>query len=407
MTKASFDLSSSGQRKALIVERKLVRNRGHHHTQIASIEELLPGYEIMLLTGSGYDGFLSYPAWSVTANVSRDGRLARRNAYGPLFRRLANSFARGLFGRNPRYSNFGTEMFEAISASGLKDTDLIIIPSATLDDLSAVAEAYGRLDPSHLPQCFIRFLDPCLGEPSARLREAQMAALLRKLPQEIRLFCETEEMADHMSRRFHHPFAGGFYLPCTLDPRKEWERPKKNFGDPFRVGVFGIPRKEKGALRIAPIMDAIGKARRGSEVEFIIQGHESDFQPDGFYAKVATTSSHVGVRRLIGALDPDEFQKNFLLNDVILLPYDVSVYGLQGSGLVQDAVAANIPITYSHGMSMQRFLNCGNAVAATSDDEFAEAILDLSSNCQNFWAGCRAANSIFQEILHGHPIKQL
>lgn len=407
MTKASFSPSSSGQRKALIVERKLVRNRGHHHTQIASIEELLPEHEIMLLTGAGYDGFLSYPARSVTANVSRDGRKARRNAYGPMLQRLANSFARGLFGRNTHYSNFGVQMFETITAFGLKDADVIIIPSATLDDLSAVAETYGRLGSGLRPQCYIRFLDPRLGEPSAHLREAQMAALLRELPREIRLFCETEEMANSLSCHFHHHFAGGFYLPCTLDPRKKWERPGKSLADPFRVGVFGIPRKEKGATRIGPIMAAVGKVRRGNEVEFVIQGHESDFQPDGFYATVAATSGHVNAKRLIGALDPDEFQRNFLLSDVILLPYDVSVYGLQGSGLVQDAVAANIPIIYSRGMSMQRLLNCGNAVEATSDDDFAKNIIDLSSNAKDFSAGCRTANSVFQEILENHPIKQI
>lgn len=381
--------------RCLIVERKLLRNRGHHHTQIAAIEELFSGYEILLLTGQSYDGFLSYPARSVTADVGRDGRRARRNAHGPLPRRLARTLVRILSGRPSHHSRFGVEFSEAIAGFGLGDIDAVVIPSATLDDLSAVVEAYGRLGPGRSPQCYIRFLDPGLGEPSVRLREADMAALLRELPREVHLYCETEEMADYMSGRFGHPFAGGFYLPCTLDPRMEWEKPQSP-NDAFRVGVFGMPRKEKGATRIGAIIDAIGEIEQPRTIEFVIQGREIDFQPQGLYAAVAAGNSKVRVTRLIGALEPDEFRRNLLLADAILLPYDASLYCLQGSGLVQDAVAALRPIVHSRGFSMHDLLQHGNALDAETDKDFAGAIIRLAASADAFSAGCRKAREVFR-----------
>ena len=379
--------------RCLVVERKLVRNRGHHHTQVSAIEDLFSGYDIVLLTGAGYDGFLPYPARSITADVGRDGRRARRDTYGPLFQRLAATFSRVLSGSRSRY---GFELSEAISGFGLKDHDAIVIPSATLDDLSAVVEAYNRRGSCASPRCYIRFLDPNLGEPSARLREAQMTALLKELPQEVRLYCETEEMADHMSGRFRHMFTGGFYLPCTLDPRKGWGSPPKNLCAPFRVGVFGMPREEKGAMRIGPIMEAIGRRPRTTNIEFMIQGNESDFQAGGLYATVPVTSNHVHVSRLIGALEPNEFQQSLLLADAILLPYEASLYCFQGSGLVQDAVAALRPIVHSRGFSMHYLLKHGNAIDAVTNDDFADAIVRLAQSANSFSEGCRNARDAFR-----------
>lgn len=379
--------------RCLIVERKLVRNRGHHHTQVSAIEGLFPGYDILLLTGASYDGFLPYPARSITADVGKDGRRARRNTYGNPFRRLATNFTRGLYGRPSR---FAEELSRTIRDFELEDNDTIVIPSATLDDLSAIVEVYGLRGPGFSPKCHIRFLGPNLGEPSARLREAQLTALLRELPREVHLYCETEEMADYMSNRFEHRFTGGFYLPCTLDPRREWAGQPKNVGAPFRVGVFGMPREEKGAKRIGAIVEAVNRRLQTTSIEFMIQGTESDFRPGGVYATALTTSDHVRISQLTGALEPNEFQRNLLLADAILLPYDASLYCLQGSGLVQDAVAAMRPIVHSRGFSMRYLLQHGNAIDAVTDDDFADAIVELARSGETFSEGCRKARDAFR-----------
>ncbi len=43
--------------KVLIIEPKLIRNRGHHHTQIAALKALFPDHQLHLIAGEGYDGF--------------------------------------------------------------------------------------------------------------------------------------------------------------------------------------------------------------------------------------------------------------------------------------------------------------------------------------------------------------
>lgn len=377
-----------------------MRNRGHHHTQISAIEGLFPGHDIILLTGAGYDGFLPYPFRSITTDVGKDGRRARRDTYGNPFRRLAAYFTRGLYGRPSRFSE---ELSRTICDFELEDNDTIVIPSATLDDLSAIVEVYGLLGPGAWPKCHIRFLGPDLGEPSVRLREAQLTALLKKLPREVHLYCETEEMADYMSGRFRHRFTGGFYLPCTLDPRREWAGQARNIGGPFRVGVFGMPREEKGARRVGAIVGAVSRRPQTTSIEFMIQGTEGDFQPGGVYATTATTSDHVRTSQLTGALEPKEFQQNLLLADAILLPYDASLYCLQGSGLVQDAVAAMRPIVHSRGFSMRYLLQHGNAIDAVTDDDFADAIVELARSGETFSEGCRKARDAFRSRLD-HPV---
>ena len=362
----------------------------------------------MLLAGDSYDGFLPYPARSITGkNISRERRRARRDAYGTPFRRLLTALMPLLCARRPQPSHLGLEFCEAISNFEITGQDAIIIPSATLDDLSAVVETYEHLDYDDHPQCYVRFLDPSLGEPSKRLREAQMAALLKELPQKVHLYCETDEMADIMSDRFHHQFGGSFYLPCTLDPREEWKKPQKSPEAPFRVGVFGIPRKEKGAARICAIINETIKIKNIGNIEFIIQGNEADFHRDGIYSELQKHIENNVVRKLLGLLSSDEFKRNILLADALILPYDLTFYRFQGSGLVQDAVAANIPIIYSNGMSMKNFLGQGNALTATSDEEFAKAIAVIAANNHTFVEGCRAANHEFRKILTNHPLRRL
>lgn len=49
-------------KKVLVVEKKLVRNRGHFHTQIPAIQALLPNHRMHLLVGSSYNGFMGEEA---------------------------------------------------------------------------------------------------------------------------------------------------------------------------------------------------------------------------------------------------------------------------------------------------------------------------------------------------------
>lgn len=383
--------------RCLIVERSLVRNRGHHHTQIAALATLLPGHQLSLLAGPDYDFFLPYPARVMASDMARVEYLTRRVAHGSLRQKIAARVDLLLSRRTwplPR-SGYGIDLVTAIRDFDLGPSDLVAIPSASLDDLAAVVDAAGRLGHERMPQTQMRFLEPSLGEPREKLRETRMAGLLKALPPRTELACETEELASWFSDRFGHPFVGGVYLPCTIDPRSDgviapWPR-----SAPFRIGVFGAPKKRKGSARIASIVAAL--CERNADVEVVVQGEAKDFERGGIYAPVMECAvGRVRVVSMVDGMAPDAFRAALLSVDAILLPYDVSDYGLQGSGLVQDAVAALRPIVHSRGFSMRYLLQHGNAIDAVTDDDFADAIVKLVQSADAFVEGCLKARDSFR-----------
>jgi glycosyltransferase involved in cell wall biosynthesis len=390
--------------QCLIVERSLVRDRGHYHTQIAALASLLPDHQLSLLAGPDYDFFMPYPARTMASDVARLEYLTRRAAHGSLRQKIAARADLLLSGRiwpTPR-SGYGPDLVTAIRDFDLGPLDLIAIPSAALDDLAAVVEAARRLGQDRMPQTQMRFLEPSLGEPRGKLRETRMAGLLRALPPRTELGCETEELARWLSERFGHPFKGGVYLPCTIDPRFDEVTAPRQEGTSYRVGVFGAPKTRKGSARIAPIVAALRK--RDTDVEIILQGEARDFEPGGVYASaVECSGDRVRIVSMVGGMPPDAFRTALLSVNAILLPYDVAAYCLQGSGLVQDAVAAMRPIVHTRGFSMRYLLQHGNAIDAVTDDDFADAIVELAQSGETFSEGCRKARDAFRSRLD-HPV---
>lgn len=374
-----------------------MRDRGHHHTQIQALASLLPNHQFSLLAGPDYDFFLPYPARTMASDVGRVEYLTRRAAHGSLRQKIAARADLLLSGRvwpMPR-SGYGIDLVAAIREFGLGASDLVAIPSAALDDLAAVVDAASRLGHDRMPQTQMRFLEPSLGEPREKLRETRMAGLLKALPPHTELACETEELAAWFSDRFGHPFKGGVYLPCTIDPRSDEVTTPQQMGGPFRIGVFGAPKKRKGSARIAPIIAALCK--RKVDIEIVVQGEARDFEPSGIYASaLECAGERVRVVSMVGGMTPDAFRAALLSVNAILLPYDVSAYGLQGSGLVQDAVAAMRPIVHSRGFSMHYLLHHGNAIDAVTDEDFADAIIRLAQSPDALSEGCQRAHDAFR-----------
>lgn len=389
--------------KLLLVERRLGRKSGHHHTQLAAIQGLVPDHELRLLTGADDAGLLPYPVHEVNARATVDERLIRRLWCGTPAQRVVAGLKLAVAGRllPLKRSGYGDDLRAALAAFGIGSADMVVVPSATLDDLGAVVDVFSRL--RNAPRCVLRFLDPALGEPQHHLRDRRAAALLGTLGHGVRLFCETEEMAADLTIRYGHPVVGGFYLPCSIDPAVDGLRPSRAPDAPTRIGVFGLPRAEKGMSRIPGIVAAVARIAT-APVDFVVQGQESDFASGGCYGALSGIGGLVRIERATGALAPEAFRALFLSSDAILLPYDVAVYGLQGSGLVQDAAAAGIPVVHSRGFSMRRLLCHGNAVAAETDAEFAEAIVSLTTDADAFVPGCARARTAFRQILAQHPL---
>jgi hypothetical protein len=258
----------------------------------------------------------------------------------------------------------------------------------------------------------MRFLDPTLGDPKEHRRAQRMNVLQEgiRTSSNIRLFSETYELADYLRNQFGLPVASGFYLTCSVNPLGPTPKAVERY-DTFRVGFLGASRPGKGYERAEAIIQELSSMLAGRSlrlpVEILLQGADEDYADGGVYAFAKNYSSKTESLRITcfsNRLEPGDFEELFLSTDVVVLPYDINVYGLQGSGLVQDAVAAQKIIVHSKGISMQDFLSHGNACAVANNREFSEAILDVAINQSKYKNGCINANSYFRDILINHPL---
>lgn len=397
-----------GQGTLVIVERKLTQNRGHHHTQITALRTMLPNYKTALITGEAYDGFLGTSTATLATSSLKGSKLRSRLKHGNPPERLGALLAllrKDLLFNMP-VSAYGRQFAEIVTNLELDTSDVVIVPTADLDTLESSVDLH-RILGDAAPRIILRFLNTELGERNERMRSARMREVRANLPSGVLLFTETEELADHLRREFDIPIIGGFYLPCSVPIGEAPEERVSN--DRFRIGVFGDPRPEKGSSRIPGIATALAqRAATGSasQLEIVIQGAAADFQEHGVYAALVEHQASGGAVVISphnSHLSPQEFKRLFVSVDTILLPYNTSVYNLQGSGVLQDAVAARKPIIYTKGMSMMSFLDHGNGLAAETDQDFAEAIMRVASDLSTFREGTARAAAYLQQTLAVSP----
>ncbi|WP_037086753.1 hypothetical protein [Neorhizobium vignae] len=404
---------ASARQKLLIVERKLVHNRGHHHTQIAALRRYFPDHETIIVAGEAYDGFLGAAAAKLTNRSIKLAKLRSRLLYGNAFEQIAAVLGvlKAKHSLKLPPSAFGKQLTDICRSLDLGANDLIVIPTADLDTLESVVELSAVLA-DETPRICLRFLNSELGDRNEKIRSRRLSAILAKLPASVFLFSETEELAAYFQASFRMPVEGGLYLPCSM-PLAAPPGYKTGKNGSFRVGIFGEPRPEKGSARIADIVAAVAEvAQSGSvgTIDFAIQGSMADFSEGGVYGGLQNFNGggrNVTVSPHGNRISPQEFEQLFQSTDAILLPYEAATYGLQGSGVVQDAVAAYKPIIYAQGMSMKAFLSFGNALPAKTNQDFAEVILRIAADPSRFQRGTERAAAYFQDVLANSPLVRI
>ncbi|CAN7615722.1 hypothetical protein [Neorhizobium sp. LjRoot104] len=404
---------ATDRRKLLIVERKLENNRGHHHTQISALKMLLPEFDANVVAGESYDGFLGAAVGKLSATSIKLARLRSRLQHGTAPQRLGALFGGLKLAHSVRLpsSAFGASLATICRQLQLGAADLIIVPTADLDSFESAVELATILA-DKAPRVCLRFLNSELGDRDERIRAKRLRAILRRLPANVLLFTETEELADYFRDHFEMPVGGGFYLPCSVPAREVPDAAIDRKGR-FRIGVFGEPRPEKGSQRLKYIVAAVAElAETGSTplIDFVIQGSATDFREGGIYGDLRgflDGGQNVTVSPQDNRLSPEQFQKLFHSVDAVLLPYERTIYCLQGSGVVQDAVAGYKPVIHTQGMSMMALLAHGNGVPATTDREFAEAISRVATDPLRFQQGTARAAAYFQDALAANPLLPL
>jgi glycosyltransferase involved in cell wall biosynthesis len=122
--------------------------------------------------------------------------------------------------------------------------------------------------------------------------------------------------------------------------------PQQTMDGQVRVGFFGESRYEKG-FHLLPM--AIELCRRdGLDAEFIVQINNSGWSRCTIEAEAALRALK-GVRFLEGELSTENYTAWTGQTDVMLLPYDPVTFGMRGSGIFTESVAAGRSVVASRG----------------------------------------------------------
>jgi glycosyltransferase involved in cell wall biosynthesis len=123
-------------------------------------------------------------------------------------------------------------------------------------------------------------------------------------------------------------------------------RPAPRTGKTVRLGFFGYSKGEKGFHLLPEAADLCRHA--GLNVEFDIQIQHSQWENTTVAAE-RKLRAMPNVCVIEGTLSTDDYIAATDKADIILLPYDPILFGMRGSGLFTESVAAGRPIIASSG----------------------------------------------------------
>ena len=151
---------------------------------------------------------------------------------------------------------------------------------------------------------------------------------------------ENEALAEIYVRQFGIETS---LLPIAM--RAAQARPKPE--GRVRLGFFGYSKSEKG-FHLLPEAIEICRARNLS-VDFIVQIQHSNWERETIEAEQKLRGLP-GIEIIEGVMDSAEYAQKTNAVDVTLLPYDPQRFGLRGSGLYTEAVAAGRPVIAARGI---------------------------------------------------------
>ena len=366
----------------IILERRIDAKGGHEQTQIAAIERLAETRDLAIVACQN-DAIFPRSFDDVRVRRVLTGHEAqRKNPDQALADDLGKM--RALFTDNGPFP-IGAALF---------------VPTATAYDLKLVVHAC-----RHAPD-LIRFHVRLLEERHfLALDSAERNDLAQAVAEgQVRIVTETRALSELMRENWGIEAAYTMLLPCTLAPEEALAHvPRAGWR---QVSFLGGMRNEKGRRELPAIIAQLTKAlrARGPEfrTEFAMQARRRHrFWPKSliYNLRVALGAgmfwgrSPVRVRSLPAFMDATHFKTELAQSDVMVVPYRVENYKNRGSGIIIDAVMAEVPLVYTQGIGMSELTEFGNGRAADSPEGFAAAIVDLLENPVATKAACQKARA--------------
>ncbi|TDT96939.1 glycosyltransferase involved in cell wall biosynthesis [Azorhizobium sp. AG788] len=168
-----------------------------------------------------------------------------------------------------------------------------------------------------------------------------------------------------------------------------------NTGDQrIRVGYVGEARYHKGYQLLPFVVEQIAQTDIADKVEFHFHSFIHDKNAEFFHRSIAALQRFDNVHLYHEAFDSDEYDKFVLNCDVIMVPYLLTYYHSQTSGIYADATGAGIPVIVPRGSWMaEKVKQLGGGALAYPDDylSFAEALYQVCSNIETYRAAAMQA----------------
>jgi glycosyltransferase involved in cell wall biosynthesis len=354
------------------------------HSLYDSVGPLLPNQWVQSLQKlwSGAEGVLNYPAEFLTWRV------------------LNRSFQHDL---------------EALPPELCTPDDLLVITAANQNQIDGVVEFMRGRPQESLPKVICQLMFPptwTVWARTARHGEAYYRQAFQKASRFIgkKLFFTTENAG--IAKIYRERF--GLETTTLPIPFALMQQPRQA-GKTIRLGFFGYSKSAKG-FHLLPEVAALCK-NAGLDVEFLIQIQHSGWEQSTNDAerKLRTLPN---VQLIEGVLNSEDYIRQTNTVDVVLLPYDPVLFGMGGSGIFTESVAAGRPIVASEGTFAAECIAKGEAqgevFAPYTASEFAAAIsrlLPRMPECRTRAAACaeafarRHSGEAYVDALLGHVDK--
>lgn len=326
--------------------------------------------------------------------------------------RMSNRFAKRFFIRiaGLDISPFAEALNASLAEKEASPSDHLIISSGSTTLAAILLKALRERPVATWPHIHIRMFAQRFDDPApdddtimSELQAAQQSSLGR-----FHIYTETQALREKLESRYGFSNVRVFLLPINA-PVHNSAKPAR---DGFALGFLGPIRRDKGAYRLASILEQLIKLKEAdgpaNKLRLIIQDDGGKRARSILSAIARLSGKHFDLEIISGKLDETAFAQLIGSCHALLLPYDSNAYALRGSGVISDAVSMRVPFVMSRGMAMAEWAIDGNGLQADTDAEFAAALLEIERNAEKFRAATDlAAKRLVQATINNSMIKRI
>lgn len=271
-----------------------------------------------------------------------------------------------------------------------RSKDAIIFPSVDYYGAIGTFAALEAIEPRDAPSVYLRFIG--VMENATSTGVSGLPFLLREIEKlnatgySIHLSAETPRYADYLAQEIGAPVDVVPYPPHGTENQpiaapaagssncNEVEKPS----NPFIVTCPGSSRFDKGYLSLLEIFSKTRAIDTELRIRFITQGlpiHEA-IQYSRYTNQLYAIP---GVQLLPSALSEKQVNSTYEQSNLVILPYDSSIYKYRGSAVFMECLARNIPVVALAGSAFcEQLLYYGAGVVVNSIDEMVTEIIRQS-----------------------------